>query len=674
MKILNGKSATTGVAIGPATIWKDAPEVVEKKITDIDKEIKHFDDAFNIVVTEMDEFIKNADKNTAEIIEARKMMLEDKAFIDDIKKKIKEGYASEYATFIVAKGKAKLFETMDNEYLRSRSIDIIDVANKLIGVLIGAEGRKAPNVPSIIIADEITPEEITGINREKVLAFVTKKGSMASHASIVAGNCGIPYIFGIDYNENELNGIKVAAVDTEKGIFILDPDEKTISLLKEKQLEAEKNANNYKDATYMSKVNESLKKLGIHVYANIAGPEDVKSALENGADGVGLYRTEFLYMKKDTLPTEDEQYEAYKNVLEQMGDREVIIRTMDIGADKKAKCLNLPDEENPALGRRAIRICLDDVELFRTQLRALLRAAVFGNEKIMFPMIASPKEIDDIKEQINIAEKELNDRKVSYKIPKIGIMIEIPAAAILSREFAKKVDFFSIGTNDLTQYTLAVDRTGKNLDRYYRSDDEAVLSLIEMTVSGAHAEGIPVGICGEMGGNEKLIPRLVEMGIDEFSMSPSKILKSKDIISKCSKGEKKVREQVGNEVIKKGYVSPVDGTLVAMEKIPDPVFASGDLGRCIGIEPDNGNVYAPCDGVIITVAETKHAISIRTDSGSEILLHIGIDTVKLNGKGFDCKVKVSDKIKKGDLLLVADIAAIKKEGLSPMVVMIVTKE
>lgn len=670
MKILKGKSATSGSTIGRVVLWETVKYVKEKKITNIDKEIERFDNTYKKVIIEMENTIKNANEKIAEIIEARKMMLEDKSFIDAIKNRIKEGYIAEYATQEIGKEKVNEFEAMDNDYLRARSADIKDITNKLILSLSNIDIKRELDEPSIVFAEEITPEDISGASSNKILGFVTKIGSSASHASIVASNLAIPYIFGIDYNCDEIKNAELVIIDADNASLILNPDKNTIQEFNQRKNDEIKLKENYQKLN--NNIDKELNEYGIRVYANIADIKDVEMVLENGANGIGLFRTEFLYMKSENAPTEDEQFEAYKNVLLKMGDKEVIIRTMDIGADKEAKCLNLPQEENPALGRRAIRICLDDTNLFRTQLRALLRAAVFGNEKIMFPMIASVNEIDDIREQIKISENELKEKNIKYKIPPIGIMVETPAAAIMSSEFSKKVDFFSIGTNDLTQYTLAVDRTGKNLDRFYRADDESVLRLIKMTVDAGKKNGIEVGICGEIAGNVNIIPKLIDIGVNEFSMAPSKVFKAKQIILDCLKHKNKVHNN--DMIIDDKLVSPADGEIVMMENIPDKAFSSGGLGKCIGINPENGNVYAPCDGIITTVAETKHAIGIKTNNGKEILIHIGIDTVELKGKGFEMKVKEGDEVKKGELIVNFDINVIKSANLSPMIIMAITKE
>lgn len=687
MKILRGKSATTGIAMAEVVLWDNYIEVKEKKITNIDEEIKRFDNAYNKVLMEMEKLKNNVDEKTAEIVEARKMILEDNNFITDIKNKIKNGYESSYAVSVIGKLKFEEFNNMENEYLRARSIDINDITKKLISVLCNVNNREVLNFSSIVVAEEITPEDISNATSSNIVGFATKKGTVTSHASIVASNLGIPYVFDIDYNINEIKDAKLAIIDSDNATFILNPDRNTYEEYSKRKNEEEKLKSNNKILS--NNFDNELEKFNINVYANIAGPNDIDMVLENGANGIGLYRTEFLYMKKDVAPSEDEQFEAYKSVLTKMGNKEVIIRTMDIGADKEAKCLSLSHEENPALGKRAIRICLDNTDLFRTQLRALLRAAVYGNEKIMFPMIASVDEIKDIKVQIKISEDELKEKNVNYKVPPIGIMIETPAAAVLSSELAKEVDFFSIGTNDLTQYTLAVDRTGKELDRFYRPCDEAVLRLIKMTVDGAKTKNIPVGICGEIGGDINIIPKLLEIGVNEFSMAPSKIFKAKQKIveclkekTKCDKNNNYIEKFENNKqdnVNKKitnndSLVSPIDGEIIPMDQIPDKAFSSGSLGRCIGIKPINGNVYAPIDGEVISIAETKHAIGIRSNNGGEILIHFGIDTVKLNGKGFELKVKEGDKVSKGDLLLIGDLNVIESEGFSPIVIVAITKE
>ena len=687
MKILKGKSATTGIVIAEVVLWDNNIEVKEKKITNINEELKRFDNAYNSVLMQMEESKNNVDEKTAEIIEARKMILEDNSFINEIKNKIKEGYESSYAVSVIGKLKVKEFTAMENEYLRARSIDINDITNKLISVLCNVGIKKVLDNKSIIVANEITPEDISSATSANIVGFITKNGTITSHASIVASNLGIPYVFDIDYNINEIKDAKLAIIDSDNATFILNPDKNTFDEYSKKMYDEEKLK--YNNKVLINNFDKELEKFNINVYANIAGPNDIDMVFENGANGIGLYRTEFLYMKKDVAPSEDEQFEAYKSVLIKMGNKEVIIRTMDIGADKEAKCINLSHEENPALGKRAIRICLDNTDLFRTQLRALLRAAVYGNEKIMFPMIANVNEIKEIKEQIKISEDELKEKGVNYKVPPIGIMIETPAAAILSREFAKEVDFFSIGTNDLTQYTLAVDRTGKGLDRYYRPCDEAVLYLIKMTVDGAKTKNIPVGICGEIGGDPNIIPILLEIGVNEFSMAPSKIFKAKQKIVECLKEntkqdvnnnhtgdyENNKQDNVNKKITNNdSLVSPIDGEIISMDKIPDKAFSSGSLGRCIGINPINGNVYAPIDGEVISIAETKHAIGISSNNGKEILIHFGIDTVKLNGKGFELKVKEGDKVSKGDLLFIGDLNVIESEGFSPIVIVAITKE
>ena len=652
-KVYQGKTASAGIAIGPLHIWSAGASAVERPVDDARSELERLDKARKAVCERMKKAAAGLDAKSADILKAQMMMLDDDSFLRDVRNRItKELVNAEAAVNRAGSETAARFDRMDNDYLRARSADVLDISQKLIDELAGSKGREMPTEPSILFAEGITPEEIASMDRSLVLAIVTRKGAAASHAAIMAGNFGIPYVFGIDCSSEELLETDCAAVDGDHGRLILSPDEATLLALRE-----------------VKRASESCTDCGDHgrtkLCANIAGPEDVEAVLRAGADGIGLYRTEFLYMNRDSLPDEDEQFEAYKSVLERMDGREVIIRTMDVGADKPAACLHLAEELNPALGRRAIRICLDNPDLFRTQLRALLRAACFGNAKIMFPMIASPWEIDEIFEQVYLAAEELKQRGVDYRVPPLGIMVETPSAAVLSDVLARKAAFFSIGTNDLTQYTLALDRNGEGMDRYYQADAPAVLRLIEMIVKNAHDAGIEVGICGELGGLPDAIAKLKEIGVDELSMAPAKLPKARRILAEleAKKAPKEVNEEFG---------APADGRLIPMEEIPDETFAQGILGRCVGVEPENGCIYAPCDGVITMIAETKHAVALKSVQGSELLIHVGIDTVKLNGKGFDCHVREGQSVRKGDLIMNVDLPTIRDAGLSAITVLVLT--
>lgn len=651
-KIIQGKKAASGTAAGPLFIRACESVTAAGHIEDTKAELERLEQARNAVRERLEQAAAGLDERSAAILNAQVMMMDDETFLESIRGRVcRETLSAAAAVLRVGEDMAQSFEAMEDPYLRARSADMRDIAGKLAEELTGARerGGKMPLIPSILVADEITPEEIATADRSIVLGIVTRKGSAASHAAIMAGNFGIPYIFGIDCPDEELREADLAALDADRGVLYLSPDEDTLKSLASAQRDEE--------CEYHGK---------IRLYGNIAGPGDAGAALDAGAEGIGLYRTEFLYMNREDPPDEETQFSAYKRVLEIMGGREVIIRTMDVGADKPAPCLHLPKEQNPAMGRRAIRICLDDPDLFRTQLRALLRAACFGNEKILFPMIASAWEIDAVKEQVDLAARELSQRGERYAVPPLGIMVETPAAAVMSDVLAGKVNFFSIGTNDLTQYTIALDRNGEGLDRYYRPDHEAVMRLIEMTVRNAHAAGIPVGICGELGSNTDALERLAEIDVDELSMAPAKIKTVRRVLAAAQ--DKQAAADPDEE-----FGAPADGTLIPMEEIPDKTFSAGILGKCIGIEPENGRIYAPCDGRVIHIAETKHAISILSDRGHELIIHVGIDTVRLNGKGFKCLVKADQQVKRGELLMENDLAVIRGAGLSPITVLILTK-
>ena len=659
MKQLLGKVGNPGVAIGQVLFLSADTNIRMETISDIESENRKLDEAINAVKSRLFQTAEKSDEKAAEILKAQAMILVDKTFTEKIRRIIRnECVCAEYAAVMAGEEMATEFEAMNNDYLQSRGEDFRDMAMKIANAVTGRQSAENLTAPSILIAEELSPEELSSMNRELVLGVATKRGAATSHTAILCGNYGIPYLFGVDFEKTELEETAFAAIRTDTSTLFLSPDAKIREeiekiLLRQKQ----------EEQSTVQTVD------GIQICANIGGPEDLEAVRQCGADGIGLFRTEFLFMNRDTLPEEEEQFQVYKTVLEGMNGCKVVIRTLDIGADKKTACLDLPEEDNPALGRRAIRICLEKPELFRTQLRALLRAACFGEEAIMYPMIASVQEIEDIREQINIAASELEKRKAPYRIPKQGIMIETPSAALLSDRFAEKVDFFSIGTNDLTQYTLAVDRTAHGLDRFYDPMHESVMRLIEMTVKNAHAKGIPVGICGELGGNEKAIPKLMEMGVDELSMSPLKVKKAKAVASR--EDRKSAAWSSKKDSLMEQLASPADGILIPMEKIPDPTFSKGMLGTCIAVEPENGIIYAPCSGTVTMIADTNHAIGIISDFGNDILIHVGINTVSLNGKGFRIRTAADSRIETGDILMEVDLNIIRNAGLSAMVIMAV---
>ena len=524
-----GKSVYKGTAIGPVNVLKKSESLIKRvHVENVDEELKRLDKAkektFQQLARLYDKALKEVGKVNAEIFEVHQIMLEDEDYQDAIHNMIcNENVNAEYAVSITGDNFADMFANMDDDYMRARSADVKDISNRLVSNLSGEEQPDWENTePSIIVADDLTPSETVQMDKNKILAFVHVHSSANSHTAILARMMNIPALIGVPIELESLpNGVN-AIVDGQNGIFYLNPDENQIAQAKEaqqKEQEQKKLLANYKGR-------ESVTKSGrkINLYANIGNVSDVAYVLENDAEGIGLFRSEFLYLGRDELPDETEQFNAYRQVLQMMADKKVVIRTLDIGADKKADYLGLGKEDNPALGYRAIRICLEQPDIFKTQLRALLRAAKYGNLSIMYPMIISVEEVVSIKKIVAEVAEELENENIPYEIPEQGIMIETPAAVMLSEELAELVDFFSIGTNDLTQYTLAIDRQNNRLDRFYNPHHEAVLRMIEMTIQGAHKHGKWVGICGELGADTTLTERFIKMGIDELSVSPSMVL------------------------------------------------------------------------------------------------------------------------------------------------------
>ncbi len=648
MKIINTKTANDGLARGKTFVLNNRECATETLITDTDEEIKKIDRAIDVVRSDYERLLADAGENTvaSEIIQAQLAILQDPVLYEKICTLVRDkNLNSAYAAECAGEEMALSLEASDSEYLKARSSDIRLIAKKLADVCIGNDTILTPSEPSVIVANEISPEQLIQIGKDNILALITENGSELSHTSILAGTYGIPYLF--DVNPLPENGAEVA-VDGENGTLIISPDAQTKEDFDNRILLFKKH----------SAVTNKQDDFPVGLYANIASPDDVNIAIENGAEGIGLFRTEFLYMNRKELPTEEEQFAIYRKVLESMDGSEVIIRTMDIGTDKKTECLPLPHEENPALGKRAIRVCLDFPEIFRTQLRAIFRAACYGNAGIMYPMITSCDELDAIKEQVELSIQELELRHENYAVPKQGIMIETPAAAIISDMLAKKVDFFSIGTNDLTQYTLALDRQAKGLDRYYNEHHEAIYRLIKITAENAHRHNTVVEVCGELGGNPKAIIKLLECGVDKLSMSPGKLPRVRAAL-----------QMIQNTQQIDELTAPADGVLIPMEQIPDEAFSSGVLGDCIAVETESGEIFAPCNGTISMVAQTHHAFGIRSDAGNDILIHIGINTVSMNGKGFECDLQVGQRISQGEQLMRADVPLIREQGLSPMVIL-----
>lgn len=668
MQIIYGKTYRGGIALGKVYRITDTLTVEKEPSLAAEQEKRLFQEGLKALQEIMDSEIQAADAQAKGILEAQKSLLQDSSFSNTAYEVMeKDNFSAEYAALEAGKALSATFDGVEDEYLKARAEDLQQVAKRLVKVLQKEEQTLKLTEPVILVAEEFTPAQLAALDKSMVLGLVAHKGSPTSHTSILATNYGLPYIGGIA--PEEINTEEEIILDGDRGCIILEPDESSKEWTRAK----------LEELLALKRENLTTK---IKVYANVSRPEDLQQAIERHADGIGLYRTEFLFMNRAQAPDEEEQLELYLQALQAMGDKEVIIRTIDAGTDKPLAYLELPQEENPALGLRGVRVSLERPELFRVQLRALLRAAVYGNLGIMVPMITSVKEISALKKQLTIAEEELKAAGQSYKIPKLGIMIETPAAALISEELAKTVDFFSIGTNDLTQYTLALDRQGENLENYYEPHHEAVYKLIALTLQGAHKQGIPVGLCGELGSDLQALDRLVELGLDEISvglatipMVRKKIAAAEALLIEKANTADAVSDEKSeeNNIVPEEELlgAPVAGRLILQQDIPDEAFSKGILGPCFAVEPAEGKICAPISGTIISIAETKHAICIRTNKGTEILVHVGIDTVKLQGKPFKVAVKENQQVLQGDLLLEADLEAIKAAGCSTITPVII---
>ena len=524
-----GKSVYKGITIGPVHVLKKRDHLVKRIHVDhVEKELERLEKAKEQAIGQLGELYEKAMQEVGEvnaaIFEVHQMMLEDDDYQDAIHNLIQnEEVNAEYAVAVTGDNFAEMFANMDDEYMQARSADVRDISNRLVRNLAGEEQMDWSKLePSIIVADDLTPSETVQMDKNKILAFVTVHGSTNSHTAILARMMNIPALIGVPLELEKLHNGTIAVVDGKKGAFFLDPDENEIHLAEVQQLEEQEQKRLLENYKGRESVTKSGKK--IHVFANIGSVSDVAYVLENDAEGIGLFRSEFLYLGRSGLPDENEQFNAYRQVLQMMAGKKVVIRTLDIGADKNVDYLGLGQEDNPAMGYRAIRICLEQPDIFKTQLRALLRAAKYGILAIMSPMIISVEEVKSIGEIVKEVARELDEEKVPYTIPEQGIMVETPAAVMMSEELAELVDFFSIGTNDLTQYTLAIDRQNSKLDRFYNPHHEAVLRMIQKTIDGAHKHGKWVGICGELGADTALTERFVQMGIDELSVAPSMVL------------------------------------------------------------------------------------------------------------------------------------------------------
>ena len=535
MECLKGKSVYKGVAFGKISVLKKDDYVVKRvKIEDTQAELQRVEEAVEASKQQLQKLYEKALKEVGEasaaIFEVHQMMLEDEDYKESIENIIStQQVNAEYAVASTGDNFSQMFASMDDDYMRARAADIKDISNRLVKNLSGQSADVMDlDEPVIVVADDLSPSETVQMDKEKILAFVTVHGSANSHTAILARMMNIPALIGVDMDLEALHTGTEAAVDGFHGEFFVDPSEEVKERIQRK-IEEEKEK---QELLQQLRGKENVTKGGRHInlYANIGSVADMGYVLENDAGGIGLFRSEFLYIGRNELPDEEEQFQAYKQAVQNMAGKKVIIRTLDIGADKQADYLNIEKEENPALGYRAIRICLAQPEIFKTQLRALFRASAYGNLSIMYPMITSTEEVAQIQAIVQEVKEELKTDGIPYNDVEEGIMIETPAAVMISDELAKMVDFFSIGTNDLTQYTLAIDRQNEKLDRFYNPHHKAILKMIQMVVDSAHQEGEWAGICGELGADPELTETFVCMGVDELSVAPSMILKLRKII------------------------------------------------------------------------------------------------------------------------------------------------
>lgn len=535
MQYFQGKSVYKGIVMGPvAVLKKNDYQVKRARIEDPEAEVKRVKEAVEVSKKQLgrlyDKAVREVGEASAAIFEVHQMMLEDEDYLESMENMIRiELVNAEYAAAATGDNFAEMFAAMDDEYMKARSADVKDISERLVRNLSGEGDNDLSSMePSIIVADDLSPSETVQMDKEKILAFVTVHGSTNSHTAILARMMNIPALIGVPMDLNSLKTGMTAVVDGFSGQVIFEPEE---DVQKETEKRMQEEAEKQKLLEEL-KGKENITPDGrkINIYANIGSVGDLGYVMENDAGGIGLFRSEFLYLGRNDFPTEEEQFQAYKQAVQTMAGKKVIIRTLDIGADKQVEYFNLGKEENPALGYRAIRICLKQPEIFKAQLRALFRAAVYGNLSVMYPMITSTEEVEKIYAIVAEVEEELKKQEVQYKIPEQGIMIETPAAVMISDRLAEMVDFFSIGTNDLTQYTLAIDRQNEQLDDFYNPHHEAVLRMIRMVVENAHKCGRWAGICGELGADLTLTEQFVRMGVDELSVAPSMILKLRKIV------------------------------------------------------------------------------------------------------------------------------------------------
>lgn len=535
MQIYNGKSVFGGIAIGKLSVYQKKEQQVKRvKIDDPEQEMARYEKAKAEGIKQLqglyDKALREVGEANAAIFEVHQMMMEDDGYNESVENIIRsQGVNAEYAVATTGDNYAQMFSAMDDDYMRERAADVRDISERLLTILNGEEtGAVDADEPKIIVAEDLAPSETVQLDKDKVLSFVTVKGSLNSHTAILARTMAIPALVNTSVSlESEMDG-RLGIVDGADGTFYVDPDEETLAEMKKRQ--EEDLSRKQLLLTLKGKENVTLDGQKVMLYANIGNIKDLATVIQNDAGGIGLFRSEFIYLEKEDFPTEEEQFQIYRQVAQTMAGKRVIIRTLDIGADKQCDYFHMEHEENPALGCRAIRICLTRPEIFKTQLRALFRASAFGKIAIMYPMITSVQEVRKIKEIVEEVKAELTSQGVEFGNPEQGIMIETPAAAIISDDLAKEVDFFSIGTNDLSQYTMAIDRQNPQLDLFFDPHHPAVLRMISLVVENAHKAGIWAGICGELGADQSLTKEFLAMGVDELSVSPGSILPLRKII------------------------------------------------------------------------------------------------------------------------------------------------
>ena len=671
METFHCKIAQKGFYVGPVHFIRVKGQESREQASDAEREILRLRDAVQCLIERIEK--KNTGSTDKEIRDMTVSFLYDPAFISAAEQEIRDNLQTAENAVQEAAGRlADAVGNVSSEYINTKEEDIRSAAQQLKEVLSG--DSTSSRARAAVCAQQLGPAQLLAMDEKRIGGIVTEKGSANSHVSVLAAGLGVPYLYGNREAVLAAEHAEFIVLDGEEGTVITDPDTATMRAARGRMKQMQNRRNQQKTTCGNEWRPEEAVSCHTMVCANIKGPEDIPELLSSGADGVGLFRTEFLFLGRSAPPTEQEQYEAYTAILDAMGGKEVIIRTMDLGSDKRASWLSLPEEANPALGLRGIRLALEHKELFSGQLRALLRAGTRGRLKVMFPMIASEWEMDAACAMVKEAAESLQKENTDFAMPSLGIMIETPAAAVCADKLARKADFFSIGTNDLTQYTLAADREATGLEAYSEPQHEAVFELIRMSVESGHRHGIRVGVCGQLAADPEGAKRLVELGIDELSVPVCGIQKVKALAAQAeqeisgtihAKNAASTEEELG---------AAADGSVVPMEDIPDPAFSGGSLGWCYGIWPENGKVYAPLAGVVQHIAETGHAVTIAGADGRTVLVHVGIGTVDLEGKPFRLHVAAGDTVKRDQLLLEADLDMIRVAGHSDMIIVAVLQQ